>query len=135
MTAATRSKPQLPAQRAIRHKRYPLMNHLSMGQKQQFQRIIAAYRPDLHDPAPDPAAVEVLLILLEICHILDLLPNEIDHLFTPPVCKALETWEGAVVGVRRPPQNGRVWVWLPTQPRPQVRRIEANGVLRIGEEG
>ena len=133
MTATTRST-QPAAQRAIRHKRYPLMNHLSVGQKQQLGRIIAAYRPDLHAPAPDPAAVEVLLILLEVCHILDLLPNEIDHLFTPPLCKALERWEGVVVGAPHSPGAGRVWVWLPDQPRPQVRRIEAGGLVRV-EEG
>jgi len=160
MTATTQPAIQpagQPAgQRRIRHKRYPLMNCLSVGQKREIQRLVAAYSPDVHgpgcdpscdpahdpghdpalDPVPshDPAAVEVLLILLEVCHILDLLPGEIDHLFTPRVVKTLETWEGAVVGARRPRQVGRAWVWLPNQARPQVRRIEAGGVLRMEEE-
>ena len=140
MTATTQ-----PAARRTRNKRHALMNCLSVGQKREMQRLVAAYSPDVqgpahdpaHYPACDPAAVEVLLILLEVCHILDLLPSEIDHLFTPRVVKTLERWESAVVGARRPRGTGRAWVWLPNQARPQVRRIEAGGVLRVeeGEQG
>ena len=63
--------------RATRSPRFPLMNQLSARQVAQFQSLAAIYRADLLDPA----AWEALLLLLEICNILDLLPTVIERIF------------------------------------------------------
>ena len=105
--------------RKIRHKRHPLMNVLSVGQKQQFKCLIDTYTPDLHDPA----AVEVLLVLLEICRILDLLPHEVDRLFTSRVLKALASYGDTAPPKARPSPIQRAWVWLSNQPQPELHQI------------
>ena len=46
---------------------YEHTNHLTQEQAGAFRTIVDTYIPDLHDPA----AVEVLLVLLEVCHILE----------------------------------------------------------------
>ena len=53
------------------------MNQLSARQVAQFQALAGIYRADLLDPG----AWEALLLLLEICNILDLLPTVIDRIF------------------------------------------------------
>ena len=105
-------------QRATRMPRFPLMNQLSARQVAQFQNLAAIYRADLLDPA----AWEALLLLLEICNILDLLPTVIDRIFGEGMRARVETWSGEIhPRGAHPPAAGelrRAWVWLPHAPRP-----------------
>jgi hypothetical protein len=111
------------------------MNTLSAAQKRQFAALIAAYRSDLAGPA-DPAAVEVLLILLEVCRILELLPADIEQLFTAGVLRRLRTWNGVIVHARSPqPPPGpvrRLWVWRPGGGDPQLYAVAPNRTIRTG---
>src|SRR6476659_4858613 len=93
---------------AGRRPRFPLMNQLSPGQVRQFQSLAAVYRADLLDPA----AWEALLLLLEICNILDLLPGVVTRIFGPGMRERLETWSGEIPSRRRPSEVRRAWVWL-----------------------
>src|SRR4051794_963548 len=70
-----------------RRPRFPLMNQLSPGQVRQFQSLAAVYRADLLDPG----AWEALLLLLEICNILDLLPGVVERIFGPGMRARIET--------------------------------------------
>lgn len=117
--------------RTTRHKRHPLMNHLSLEQKQHLKEIIDTYTPDLHDPA----AVEVLLVLLEVCHILDLLPCELNHLFTCRILDILDHYGDIVPPRQRPPAIRRAWVWLSNQAHPNLYRVSAKGTIRIRPQG
>ena len=119
--AGPRARPKL------RHKRYPLMNHLSADQVGLFRTVANTYIPDMYDPA----AVEVLLIVLEVCHILDLIPSVLEQIFGPRVLAVLETWGDLVPPRRRPDLVRRAWVWLPNQPRPKLYPIAADGTIHV----
>ena len=111
----------------VRHKRYPLMNQLSAEQVGHFRTIANTYIPDMYDPA----AVEVLLVVLEICHILDLTPAVVEQIFGVRVLAALETWGDLVPPRRRPSLLRRAWVWLSNQPRPRLYPIGDDGTIRL----
>ena len=113
----------------LRHKRYPLMNQLSAEQVRLFRTIANTYIPDMYDPA----AVEVLLVVLEICHILDLTPGSVARIFGARVLAALETWGDLVPPRRRPGVVRRAWVWLPNQARPGALPLEDDGTIHVRE--
>ena len=113
----------------LRHKRYPLMNQLSREQEGHFRTIANTYIPDMYDPA----AVEVLLVLLEVCHILDLIPTVLARIFGARVLAALETWGDLVPPRRRPDLVRRAWVWLPNQARPRLYPLADDGTIRVRE--
>ena len=113
----------------VRHKRYPLMNHLSAEQVGLFRAVANTYIPDMYDPA----AVEVLLVLVEICHILDLIPTVLEQIFGVRVLAALETWGDLVPPRRRPGLVRRAWVWLPNQARPRLYPLADDGTIRVRE--
>ena len=113
----------------LRHKRYPLMNQLSREQEGYFRTIANTYIPDM----VDPAAVEVLLVLLEVCHILDLIPTVLARIFGARVLAALETWGDLVPPRRRPGLVRRAWVWLPNQARPRLYPLADDGTIRVRE--
>ncbi len=113
----------------VRHKRYPLMNQLSAEQVGHFRTIANTYIPDMYDPA----AVEVLLVLLEVCHILDLIPTVVARIFGARVLAALETWGDLVPPRRRPGLVRRAWVWLPNQARPRLYPLADDGTIRVRE--
>ena len=115
----------------IRHKRYPLMNHLSVKQKKHLKFVIDTFVAYLHDPA----AVEILMVLLEVCFILDLLPCELERLFTPRILKILDTYGDVVPPKQRPLLIHRPWVWLSNQPYPKLHRLEPKGKIRIKQQG
>ena len=92
-----------------------------------FRTIANTYIPDMYDPA----AVEVLLVVLEICHILDLTPTVVEQIFGVRVLVALETWGDLVPPRRRPGLVRRAWVWLPNQSRPGLYPIGADGTIRV----
>ena len=111
--------------------RYALKNQLSAGQAAQFEAIIATYAPDLHDPA----AVEVLLVLREVCTILDFPLAELEQLFGARLLGALATWGDIVVSPKsRPAQVDRAWVWRVDRANPRPYRIDRKGFIYIGEE-
>ena len=72
--------------------RFPLMNQLSARQVAEFQTLAGIYRADLLDPG----AWQALLLLLEICNILDLLPTVIDRIFGEGIRARVETWSGEI---------------------------------------
>ncbi len=110
-----------------RQPRYPMMNQLSSPQAAQFRALAGVYRADLLDPA----AWEALLILLEICNILDLLPSVKDKIFGQGMVERLETWSGEIPHRRRPGQVQRAWVWLPNEPEPHVYPIGEEGTIEL----
>ena len=61
---------------------------LSRAQLEQLQAVAQTYTPDLHDAA----AVEVLLVLLEVGHILELSEGQLDRIFGPRCLRVLNTW-------------------------------------------
>jgi hypothetical protein len=103
------------------------MNQLSVEQAGHFRTVVATYIPDMDDPA----AVEVLLVLVEICHILDLLPSVMDQIFGTRLLRGLATWGDLIPPRRRPGIVRRAWVWLPNQPRPKLYCIENDDTIRL----
>ena len=101
-------------------------NHLSQKQMKELQVIVGTYTPDLHDPA----AVEVLLVLLEVCHILQLSEHRLGKIFGSYL-HALETWGDIVPPKRRPPQLRRAWVWVPNTYQPRLYPIGEDGTICI----
>ncbi|MFN8466311.1 MAG: hypothetical protein U0X20_12210 [Caldilineaceae bacterium] len=101
-------------------------NHLSQKQAKELQVIAGTYTPDLHDPA----AVEVLLVLLEVCHILQLSEYRLGKIFGSHL-HALETWGDIVPPKRRPPQLQRAWVWVPNTYQPRLYPIGKDGTICI----
>ena len=75
--------------RATRSPRFPLMNQLSARQVAQFQSLAGIYRADLLDPA----AWEALLLLFEVCNILDLLPTVVERIFGDGIRRARRNLE------------------------------------------
>ena len=110
-----------------RHPRYPLMNHLSAEQVGDLRAIANTYIPDMYDPA----AVEVLLVLVEVCHVLDLIPTVLEQIFGVRVLAVLETWGDLVPPRRRPGLVRRAWVWLPNQARPKLYPIADDGTIHV----
>ena len=135
-TAALAAEAQDPppdptmARPKVRHPRYPLMNHLSAEQVGHFRTVANTFIPDMYDPA----AVEVLLVVLEICHILDLTPGVVEQIFGTRVLAVLETWGDIVPPRRRPGLVRRAWVWLPNQARPRLYPIADDGTIRLYEK-
>lgn len=112
--------------------RYALKNQLNAEQAAQFAAIVATYAPDLHDPA----AVEVLLVLREVCTVLDFPQVELEQLFGARLLAALATWGDIVVGRERPAVLGdRVWVWRPGRANPRPYRIDRRGFVYVGVDG
>ena len=105
------------------------MNQLSARQVAQFQSLAGIYRGDLLDPG----AWETLLLLLEICNILDLLPTVIERIFGEGIRARVETWIGEIHPRHtHPPAAGehhRAWVWLSNEPRPRLYPIDAAGII------
>jgi hypothetical protein len=102
-------------------------NYLSQQQANDLRTIVDTYIPDLHDPA----AVEVLLVLLEVCHILEVSDYRMRKIFGARHLHALETWGDIVPPKRRPPQLQRAWVWLPNTYQPKLYPIAEDGAIRI----
>ena len=115
--------------RATRSPRFPLMNQLSERQVAQFQSLAGIYRADLLDPA----AWEALLLLLEVCNILDLLPTVVERIFGDGIRARVETWSGEVhprhTNPPAPDDLHRAWVWLPHEPRPRLYPIDPAGII------
>ena len=66
----------------------------------------------------------MLLVLLEICHILQLSDYRLGKIFGSRL-HDLETWGDIVPPKRRPPQLQRAWVWVPNTYQPRLYPIAA----------
>ena len=102
-------------------------NYLSAEQFAALRTIVATYMPDLSDPA----AVEVLLVLLEVCHILDLSDYRLRQIFGSRQLHALETWGDIVPPKQRPSELRRAWVWPSNTYQPKLYPIAEDGTIRI----
>jgi hypothetical protein len=92
-----------------------------------LRAVVQTYVPDM-DKA---AAVEVLLVVLEVCHIFDVVPSVVEKVFGANVLECLETW-GNFIPVREPSAGThRAWVWVPGATRPLQARIDADGTVRV----
>jgi hypothetical protein len=100
-------------------------HQLSQQQVDNLHTIVETYGPDLHDPA----AVEVLLVLLEVCHILDVPEPRMGQIFGERRLHGLETWGDIVPPKRRPPKLRRAWVWAPNSYQPKLYPIEEDGTI------
>ena len=106
---------------------YEHTNHLTQEQAGAFRAIVDTYIPDLHDPA----AVEVLLVLLEVCHILEVSDYRMRKIFGARQLHALESWGDIVPPKQRPPQLQRAWVWAPNTYQPKLYPIAADGAVHV----
>jgi hypothetical protein len=102
-------------------------NYLSPDQARALRAIVDTYSPDLHDPA----AVEVLLVLLAVCQILDVSDHRLRQIFGSRQLHALDTWGDIVPPKQRPGELRRAWVWLPNTAGPQLYPISADGAIQI----
>jgi hypothetical protein len=69
-----------------------MMNQLSVRQVRQMGELAAVYRGDLLDPA----AWEALLLLVEVCNVLDLPPRVMEEIFGEGMVARIETMSGEV---------------------------------------
>jgi hypothetical protein len=99
----------------------------SARQAAALRAIVETYTPDRHDPA----AMEVLLVLLEVCRVLGVGEEGLAAVFGAGILHALETWGDAVPPKRRPARLRRVWVWLPDACGPRVYPVGEAGAVRI----
>jgi hypothetical protein len=100
--------------------------HITKAQMNALKAVVETYLPDLHDPA----AVEVLLVLLEVLHILAVSEYRLGQLFGAHR-HALETWGDIVPPKQRPAQLQRAWVWVPNTHSPKLYPIAQDGTIRI----
>jgi hypothetical protein len=84
--AAVPADSQQPAcEQSKKRVRHP---SLTDEQVEHLRSVAAVYIPDLRDPA----AAEVLLVLLEVCRILRLSPERVARVFGERALTALEAW-------------------------------------------
>jgi hypothetical protein len=103
---------------------------LTSDQIERLHKIVATYVPDLHDPA----AVEVLLVLLEACRVVDPAAETLATIFSLRLLERLENWGDVAPGRQRPARLQRAWVWLPDQPMPQLLPIAGDGTIWVYPE-
>ena len=111
----------------VQMRSYIPTNYLSAEQLAALRTIVGTYLPDLSDPA----AVEVLLVLLEVCHILDLSDYRLRQVFGSRQLHALETWGDIVPPKQRPSELRRAWVWPSNTYQPKLYPIAEDGTIRI----
>jgi hypothetical protein len=100
--------------------------HVTKQQVRGLQTVVETYVPDLRDPA----AVEVLLVLLEVCHILAFSEHRLAQIFGCHL-HALESWGDIVPPKQRPRKVQRAWVWVPNTYGPKVYPIGNDGAISI----
>jgi hypothetical protein len=92
-----------------------------------MRAVVQTYVPDMDKSS----AVEVLLVVLEVCHILELVPSVVEKIFGANVLECLETW-GNFIPLRESTDcSHRAWVWMPGATRPLQARIDADGAVRV----
>ena len=106
----------------------PPSSRLTRDQIERLHPFAATYAPDLHDPA----AVEVLLVLLEVCRLVEPAKEVQAAIFGLRLLEHLAAWGEAPPDKQRPPQVSRAWVWLPNEPSPQLHPIAGDGTIWVG---
>ena len=128
VSAATPAHPARP-KRAYRPRTAPAGAQVSGPQLQQLQAVAQTYTPDMDDAA----AVEVLLVLLEVGHILELSEGQIDRIFGRRCRRVLDTWGDVLPPRARAAEVQRAWVWLPNRRGPALYPIGEDGAIRVEE--
>ena len=119
--AKRQARPKVPM------RSYIPTNYLNQQQAGDLRAIVDTYIPDLHDPA----AVEVLLVLLEVCHILEVSDYRLRKIFDARHLHVLETWGDIVRPKRRPHQLQRAWVWVPNTYQPKLHPIAEDSTIHV----
>jgi hypothetical protein len=101
------------------------MSDLLQEQLSHIADIAGTYSAD----PDDPTSLEVLLVLQEICHILEISHYEMVSIFGKRTLHTLRTWgkNNCTAGSVRGPR--RVWIWWPNAPRPVLCRILDDGTI------
>jgi hypothetical protein len=111
----------------VQMRSYIPTNYLSPEQARELAKVVDTCSPDLHDPA----AVEVLLVLLAVCHILDISDYRLRQIFGSRQLHALEARGDIVPPKQRPAELRRAWVWVSNRARPTLYPIGADGAIHL----
>jgi hypothetical protein len=100
------------------------MSDLHQEQLSHLAEIAGTYSAD----TDDPTSLEVLLVLQEICHILEISHYEMISIFGKRTLHTLRTWgEHGDAAASQGPR--RVWIWWPNAPRPVLCKILDDGTI------
>lgn len=106
---------------------YPAARSLTPEQVTHMRLVVDTLARDLDDPA----AVETLLVLLEVLYILDVPEYYLHRAFGIDRLRCLRTWGDLVPPKRRPQRLRRAWVWVPNHYNPRIYPIAEDGTLRL----
>jgi hypothetical protein len=101
------------------------MSELTQDQLSHISEIVSTYSSD----TDDPTSLEVLLVLQEVCHILEISHYEMVSIFGKRTLHTLRTWgndhreNGSTASPRR------VWIWWPGSPRPALCKLLDDGTV------
>ena len=101
------------------------MSDLQQDQLSHISEIASTYSAD----TDDPTSLEVLLVLQEICHILEISHYEMVSIFGKRTLHTLRTWGSDHRDNGRPASPRRVWIWWPGSPRPALCKILDDGTI------
>jgi hypothetical protein len=101
------------------------MSNISQEQLSHISEVVGTYSAD----PDDSTSLEVLLVLQEVCHILEISHYEMISIFGKRTLHTLRTWgksNSAAAGTAGP---RRVWIWWPNSPRPMLCKILDDGTI------
>ena len=101
------------------------MSELRQEQLSHISEIVSTYSAD----PDDPTSLEVLLVLQEICHILEISHYEMVSIFGKRTLHTLRTWGKSQEAARGAGGPRRVWIWWPGSPRPALCKILDDGTI------
>src|SRR6476620_10159721 len=101
------------------------MSDLHQEQLSHLADIAGTYSAD----PDDPTSLEVLLVLQETCHILEISHSEMVSIFGKRTLPTLRTWgkHGDDAAASHGPR--RVWIWWPNAPRPVLCKSLDDGTI------
>ena len=101
------------------------MSELQQDQLSHISEIASTYSAD----TDDPTSLEVLLVLQEVCHILEISHYEMVSIFGKRTLHTLRTWGSDRPENGSPSKPRRVWIWCPNAPRPVRCKILDDGTI------
>lgn len=101
------------------------MSELQQEQLSHISEIVGTYSAD----TDDPTSLEVLLVLQEVCHILEISHYEMVSIFGKRTLHTLRTWGSERRENGGPASPRRVWIWWPGSPRPALCKILDDGTI------
>ena len=101
------------------------MSELLQEQLSHISEIVGTYSAD----PDDPTSLEVLLVLQEVCHILEISHYEMVSIFGKRTLHTLRTWGSNHRENGSAPSPRRVWIWWPGSPRPALCKILDDGTI------